>query len=522
MAIDSISERNQEDETPLVPVAQYLRMSTDHQQYSTQNQRAAISEYAVAHDMCVVRTYADEGKSGLTFKGRPGLKTLISDVTQGRVDFKAILVYDVSRWGRFQDADESSFYEQLCKRAGIRVLYCEDDIANDEGPVSGLVRQVRRMASGDLSRNLSLKVSAGQRTLILLGVRQGGTPGFGIRRLLVDSHRCPKSLLSHGEHKSIQTDRVILVPGPPEEIAIVHKMYEWFVQSAWPERQIADHLNAEKIFTDLGRPWTRETVRQVLTNEKYIGNNVWNRTSFKLKIAHKKNPPEQWIRSDGAFEPIVPAELFRRAQEVIARRNDQLTDDEMLDQLRGVLTQVGFLSGWVIDESIGIPSSSAYASRFGSLLRVYSLIGFRPRRDYRYLEINRMLRDQHPPMVDEVTKGIASLGGCFTRDPLTDLLLVNGEFTVSVVIVRCKTTMSGARRWVVRLDRSLMADITIIVRMNVSNSLAHDYYVLPSIDFPADMQELKEENHFFLEAYRFDDLSLFYALTARTRCREAA
>lgn len=506
----------------LLPVAQYLRMSTDHQQYSTENQRKAIADYASAHGMSVVRTYADEGRSGLTFKGRPGLKSLIADVTQGRADFKAILVYDVSRWGRFQDADESSFYEQLCRRANVRVIYCEDDITNDGSPVAGLVRQVRRMASGDFSRNLSQKVFAGQRTLILLKVRQGGTPGFGIRRLLVDAQRRPKEVLTYGQHKSIQTDRVILAPGPPEEVAIVMNMYEWFVHDHWTERQIADHLNALSIRTDLGRAWNRATVHQVLTNEKYIGNNVWNRTSFRLKIEHRRNKPDEWVRCDGAFEPIVPQDLFWAAQRIVISRHQHLSDDEMLDALRKILTESNFLSGWIIDEHENAPSSSAFVSRFGSLLRAYSLVGFRPQHDYRYIEINEALRRLHPSIVDEVVNGVESAGGWVTRAEITDLLLVNGEFTVSVVVVRCKTMASGRHRWVVHLDRALLPDITIVVRMDASNQFPTDYFVLPSIDFPSNFSDLREENQFFLEAYRFDDLSLFYSLAARTPCREAA
>src|SRR5436309_3114219 len=111
---------------PPAPVraAQYVRMSTDHQKYSTENQGDAIAEYAAAHGMQIVRTYADEGKSGLNIGGREALKLLIDDVEEHRADFEVLLVYDVSRWGRFQDADESAYYEYLCRRAGVRVVYC--------------------------------------------------------------------------------------------------------------------------------------------------------------------------------------------------------------------------------------------------------------------------------------------------------------------------------------------------------------------------------------------------------------
>ena len=57
-----------------------------------------------------------------------------------------------------------------------------------------------------------------------------------------------------------------------------------------------------RVQTDLGRDWTRATVHEVLTNEKYVGNNVYNRVSFKLKKLRVVNPPDMWIRREGAFD----------------------------------------------------------------------------------------------------------------------------------------------------------------------------------------------------------------------------
>src|SRR5665213_3166398 len=114
----------QRKEYPVVPAttpmlaAQYVRMSTEHQKYSTENQADIIQEYATRRGMEIVQTYADEGKSGLKLDGRDALKRLISDVEKGLANFQTILVYDVSRWGRFQDADESAYYEYICKRVG--------------------------------------------------------------------------------------------------------------------------------------------------------------------------------------------------------------------------------------------------------------------------------------------------------------------------------------------------------------------------------------------------------------------
>ena len=123
--------------------AQYVRMSTEHQQYSTQNQADKIQEYADKRGIEIIKTYADEGKSGLSIGGRAALQRLISDVETGIAEFNVILVYDVSRWGRFQDADESTYYEYICRRAGIQVAYpvqwgefyqhVIDDHTDDEG-----------------------------------------------------------------------------------------------------------------------------------------------------------------------------------------------------------------------------------------------------------------------------------------------------------------------------------------------------------------------------------------------------
>src|SRR5689334_680185 len=114
-----------------IRAAQYVRMSTEHQQYSIKNQLDAIARYAKDHAMEVVRTYTDDGRSGLTIQHRAGLRQLIQDVENQTAGFSAILVYDVSRWGRFQDADESAYYEYRCRRANINVHYCAEPFAND-------------------------------------------------------------------------------------------------------------------------------------------------------------------------------------------------------------------------------------------------------------------------------------------------------------------------------------------------------------------------------------------------------
>jgi DNA invertase Pin-like site-specific DNA recombinase len=289
-----------------VRAAQYVRMSTDHQKYSTENQAAAIQLYAAQRGFLIVRTYADEGRSGLTLHGRDALKQLIDDIRQRRADYSTVLVYDVSRWGRFQDADESAHYEFLCREAGISVSYCAEEFENDGSLQATLIKNLKRAMAAEYSRELSVKVHVGHCKLASMGFRQGAMAGYGLRRQLIDGSRQPKGLLEFGQRKSLQTDRVTLVPGPPEEVETVRRIYRLFAYEGGHAYGIARVLNEEGSKNHMGRPWRYDLVYDILKNEKYAGHYVYNRTCHKLSIYRGVNDPDIWVKVPGAFEPIVP------------------------------------------------------------------------------------------------------------------------------------------------------------------------------------------------------------------------
>lgn len=502
--------------------AVYVRMSTEHQQYSTSNQMDVIREYATRRGLEIVKEYSDEGKSGLNIQGRDSLAQMIQDVQDGLAEYSSILVYDVSRWGRFQDADESAYYEYVCRRAGVSVHYCAEQFENDGSPVSTIVKGVKRAMAGEYSRELSSKVFQGACRLVQMGFRQGGTAGFGLRRVLLDQSGEKKAELKMGEQKSIQTDRVVLVPGPEEEIKTVRWIYNAFVTESKLESEIASELNTQAIKTDFGRAWNRGTVHQVLTNEKYIGNNVYHRTSFKLKRKHVCNPPDRWIRAEGVFQGIVEPETYLRAREIIMARSQKLTNEEMLEKLRALLKQHGRISGILIDEAEGLPSSTAFSHRFGTLVNAYRLIGYDPGIDFNFIEENRRLRKCHPEIVASVVQQITALGGTAEWDEATHLLRVNRELIVSIVLCRHTITAAGSSRWLIRLDAGLKPDITIAVRMDATNEGVRDYYLLPGIDMTWEHLRVAEANGIYLDTYRCDTLDYFYSLTERINLEEAA
>jgi DNA invertase Pin-like site-specific DNA recombinase len=211
-----------------IPAAEYVRMSDDDQQYSIENQRAAIREYAAIHGFEVIRTYADSGKSGVIAKHRNALRELLRDVVNGDAPYRGILVYDISPRGRFPNSDEAAHYEFLCSDAGIPLHYCAEQFANDGTATSSILKALKRSMAAEFSRELGEKVFRGKSRLVRMGFWVGGQPGYGYRRLMISDKGKPKQILRNGERKSLTTDRVILVPALGRKWIVYVAFSQWF------------------------------------------------------------------------------------------------------------------------------------------------------------------------------------------------------------------------------------------------------------------------------------------------------
>jgi len=509
------------DKNHRVRVAQYLRMSTDHQQYSLHNQSEYIKDYAEKNNMEIAYTYDDAGKSGVSIVGRHSLQQLLSDVEQKKIDIQAVLFYDVSRFGRFQNSDEAAYYSFLFERNGVDLIYCSEPIPTKDFPLeSSVILNIKRSSAAYHSRNLSEKVFIGQVNLIKLGYHQGGMAGYGLRRLLVDENGIAKEILSFRKRKSIQTDRVILIPGPKNEIKIVNRIYDLFIDSNVPEFIIAERLNEQNIPAENGTLWTRAKIHQILTNEKYIGNNIYNKTSSKLKSRLVKNPKNEWVRCDKAYKPIISKKKYNKAQEIIQLRSVHLTNEELLEKLKQKLESNGKLSGFIIDEDDTGPSSSVYRTRFGGLLRAYTLIGYKPEHDYSYLKINEALRSFYSEIIEDF-KGEILKSNCHIDEyKYAPMLYINDEFLISVLVTKCIHMKSGKLRWKVRFDNSQKADITIVIRMNSQNISPLDFYIIPKIENEYSKMCMTETNNIRLDLYRFDNLDKLLQIITRMKVRE--
>ena len=262
----------------------------------------------------IVRTYEDAARAGLRLDGRLSLRSSLPTSRSGRADFDVILVYDVSRWGRFQDADESAYYEYICRRARRRCPLLRRAIRERrQRDFHDAQRLEAILMAGEYSRELSVKVFHGQCRLVELGFHQGGAAGFWAAPHAPRPERTAERRVWPAA--SIRASRPIAsssCPGPPEEIEIVRWMYLAF--RGRRQDRIGDCQGIERTQAcrpTSARPWTRGTVHQVLTNEKYVGNNVYNRFRSSSKRSACSTRADMWIRANGAFEPIISSGSVR-------------------------------------------------------------------------------------------------------------------------------------------------------------------------------------------------------------------
>ena len=178
-------------DVPRHAVAYYRHSAEDKQENSVPIQREHAVKFAASHEIIIIHEEADEGESGL-LAARPAFQKLFKDWIRNETapSFDYILVYDVSRWGRFEDQDEAAYYEFECKRYGKEVVYVSRGFSSSDNKLlASLQTSIERYMAADYSRQLSSKVFYGSVRIAQSGLSVGGKPCFGYSRLLLDEKR---------------------------------------------------------------------------------------------------------------------------------------------------------------------------------------------------------------------------------------------------------------------------------------------------------------------------------------------
>jgi len=466
-----------------LPAARYVRMSTEHQQYSIENQTDAIQRYADTHGLYIAHTYSDAGKSGLRLKNRTGLKQLLEDVLSKSPAFKAVLVYDVSRWGRFQDIDESAHYEFLCRSAGVGVHYCAESFTNDGNVASTIIKAIKRMMASEYSRELSAKVHEGAKRLAMAGFRQGAVPGYGYRRLLTSPEGQSKGQLLPGERKSIQEDRVVLTPGPDYEVHWVREIFRMFTHEHKSTQAIADELNSRgvKYGGITRREWYPQAVNRLLKNHKYAGINLYGRSTQRLRTPRAPVPRAMWTVAVGRWPAIVDEDTFLGAQERFANQTIFKSNEQLIADLRVLLSKTGKLSERIVINQPSLPSQASYRGRFGSMSQAFMLAGY----DNCRLHAIAVRRERRQLRDDLLAELVAASDGAISISRADghwkpELRFYNGDL-VSIYVCPSFTNSAGQVRWHLAAVPREAGLVCLIARLTLLNDAFQDYFVLRSL-----------------------------------------
>ncbi|WP_423459525.1 recombinase family protein [Ottowia sp. VDI28] len=453
---------------PDVRAAAYLRMSSDRQELSLSTQLEAIRAYASKNGLSIVGVYEDAAKSGLSIAHRDGMKRLLRDVMGMPRPFDVVLVYDVSRWGRFQDIDAAAYYEYTCRMNGARVVYVQEPFGSDIDPLTALLKTLKRAMAAEYARELGVKTRAGQDQAIQLGFQMGSIPRIGIAKVAVDQwgNRRPLARL---QRKSMQNERIVWEPGPQCEVDLVNHIFELYCAPEGNISKTARTLLREGVRAPDGRLLTVRVVDSLLRCEAFAGDFLWGRE--RLGGRKRKKRPE--TKAEGVIDRLVPKYLWDQAQsKLLQRRRLRRNKEQLLEVLRARLAENPFVTERDL-EAMGFFSRDTYVNAFGSLAKALELAGRDPHamrlRHIKSALEGRQIGDQ---LEDSVAALIRSAGIDCQTHPLSRVMLVANQCRIRTKLLWPRSILFP-KRWHVPKVRRPVADWVLLAQMQDDKTASH-------------------------------------------------
>ena len=330
----------------------YLRRSTDRQDQSLGDQRKANLAYAQKHGLEVVQEYVDDALSGTSTKRRLGFQEMLEEAGEA---WTVLLVYDVSRFGR-TGPDEAGHHRHLLTKKGVEIRFVAEGLRGDRS--DRVMLPLKDWMAEQYSVDLSRSTLRGQISHVEKGRYCGGRPPFGydvayyseqsdlveIVRFLPDGQReirdpdgTVRRVIPKGARLPVSdTGQANLVPGNPDHIRVVQRMFRMYRTGEAGIAAIASRLNADGIPSVRGGRWSAGSIREILRNPAFRGAAVWNRVTYGKfhRVSDKqaterpdtryekveRNPEDQWIVVEGAHEPLVTPEEFAQTKRVMRSR----------------------------------------------------------------------------------------------------------------------------------------------------------------------------------------------------------
>jgi DNA invertase Pin-like site-specific DNA recombinase len=333
-----------------VKVALYIRRSTNErlQADSLKVQEQILRTYAREHEMEIVETFTDSA-SGTSTKHRTAFLGMVERITHGP-SFSAVLVRDVSRFGRFFDVDEGAFFEVLFLGHGVKTVYCEEVFASDTSPMASLVKSVRRVMASEYSRDRSRLVRYAQSRAARLGFHSGGPPPFGMGRVMVTAGGRHVQALVRGEWKALSNHRVRLVAGDPEGVATIRRIFDLYDRDGLEASAIVTTLNGAGVRSSHGSRWYDSGVRAVLSNSRYAGLGRYRPQRSGLSDPLPVGQVEGLtVRDAPGHEAIIDLAQFRRVEARLNRGTARRSSEVLAAEARAAFEENGCVEPAMLD-----------------------------------------------------------------------------------------------------------------------------------------------------------------------------
>lgn len=271
----------------MIRAAAYARYSSDNQrEESIDAQLRAIREYCDRNGIRLVKIYTDEARSATT-DDRPGFLQMIQDSALGLFD--AVIVHKLDRFSR--DRYDSAFYKRQLKKNGVRLISVLENL--DDSPESIILESVLEGMAEYYSRNLAREVMKGMRETALQCKHTGGKPPLGY---------------------NVAPDGTYVIN--EQEAKAVRMIFEMYAAGKG-YGEIVDKLNNKGYRTQTGRPFAKNSLHDILRNEKYRGIYTFNRSERKTdgkRNHHKSKNPDEIIKIEGGMPRIISDEIWEKVR----------------------------------------------------------------------------------------------------------------------------------------------------------------------------------------------------------------
>lgn len=274
----------------------YARYSSDNQrEESIDAQVYEIKEYARANNISIVKIYTDEARSATT-DNRPGFLKMIDDANKGI--FEVILIHKLDRFAR--NRYDSAFYKRELKTAGVKLISITEKL--DDSPESVILESLLEGMAEYYSKNLAREAMKGLKENARSCKHNGGRPPLGL-----DVDPATKQYIISANTKEV------------EAVKLIFELYDQGLGYG----TLIKELHLRGYTTKLGGKFAKNSLYELLRNEKYIGTYLYNRSASKSdgkRNNHKSKSEEEIIKVENAFPAIIDKDLFERVQEKMDTR----------------------------------------------------------------------------------------------------------------------------------------------------------------------------------------------------------